>query len=227
MQKSNQYSSEISNDANMMNHPMFQHNQQQHQQQPQQQQQQQQQQQRQMHQGQRTSYDSNVNMVNPVPIAFPDKGPNFEDPVTMHARLKLDYMKSFQDDSHFYPEFPNPNAPAVPNQYSTHPSMNNFNNIQLQNQNQQQQQSHQHMFNSDQQNSFNRSNTPNNVNYLHQKQFNQKLNDRENLLSILAQKSLEKQQHQFQQQQHLKQNKRPNSQHYYQHQQQGDPYLVN
>lgn len=225
MQKTNHYLSDMSHDNTGMpqQHAMFQ------QQQPQQsnQQQQQQQQQRQMTQGQRTSYDSNVNnMGNPVPLSFSEKGPSFEDPVSMRARLKLDYMKSFQDDSHFYPEFPNYQNVST-NQYGSHLPMNNFNNIQLQHQ-------QQNMFGNEQQNNiFNRSTTPNNnANYLNQKQYNQKLSDRENLLSLLAQKSLEKQQfqqqqQQQQQQQYSKQTKRPNSQHYYQHQQQGDPYLVN
>ncbi|KAG0668675.1 acid phosphatase det1 [Maudiozyma exigua] len=225
MQKTNHYLSEMSHENTGMpqQHPMFQ------QQQSQQPNQQQQQQQRQMTQGQRTSYDSNVNsMVNPVPISFSEKVPSFEDPVTMRARLKLDYMKSFQDDSHFYPEFPSYQN-VTKNQYSSHLPMNNFNNIQLQ-----QQQQQQTMFANEQQNNiFNRSTTPtNNANYLNQKQYGQKLSDRENLLSLLAQKSLEKQQFQHQQQQqqqqqYPKQTKRPNSQHYYQHQQQGDPYLVN
>lgn len=222
MQKTNHYLSEMSHENTGMpqQHPMFQ---QQQSQQPNQQQQQQQQQ-RQMTQGQRASYDSNVNnMVNPVPISFSEKVPSFEDPVSMRARLKLDYMKSFQDDSHFYPEFPNYQN-VTTNQYGSHLPMNNFNNIQLQ-----QQQQQQTMFANEQQNNiFNRSTTPtNNANYLNQKQYSQKLSDRENLLSLLAQKSLEKQQFQHQQQQYPKQTKRPNSQHYYQHQQQGDPYLVN
>ena len=178
-----------------------------------QQQQQQQQQQRQVTQAVATGAAA---------TAVAGQMPVYDDQAVMHARLKLDYMKSFQDDSHFFPEMANINSVVNAAHYTSHSPIQNFNNIQLQAQQQQQQQ--QHMPNYDHHPSFSRSGTPTGTNYMPQRQHSQKLSDRENLLSLLAQKNFEKQQNQFQ---HSKQHKRVASPHYHQHQQQGDPYLVN
>lgn len=152
--------------------------------------------------------------------------PVLDDQAGMLARLKLDYMKSFQDDPHFFPEMQDisaaVSAAAVAAQHQAHSPAHGFTNIQLQ-QHQQLPQGQVHP-------GLARSASPAGQSYLPQRS-SHKLSDRENLLSLLAQKSFEKQQQQLQhpkqQGQFQQQHKRVGSPHYHQHQQQGDPYLVN